>query len=200
MRGQRIVGVTTVLKLLLIAGSLGLLVSLPSEAQESSAEAQARFVFGVGDVLTVAVWKDAELSAQVQVQPDGMISLPLVGEVKVAGLTPSEVQTLLEERYRRFVTAPGISVIVNQINSLQIYVIGEVSGAGAYDVLRPTTIMQALAMAGGFTEYAKKDQVLVIRHAGSSQQHIQVNIKAIISGRSPSDNILLQAGDTIVVP
>lgn len=192
----RAAGISTVYLMLL----LPLTTVDPLRSQQPTAPTAETYVIGVGDLLTVSVWKNPELSAQVPVRPDGMITLPLVGEVEVAGLRPDQVREILNESYAAFVTAPTISVVVNEINSMKIYIVGEVARSGTYDLVQPLRLMQALALAGGVTEYAKKDELLVLRQQSEGEQRLVVSIKAIANGKKPSDNIKLMPGDTIVVP
>lgn len=158
------------------------------------------YAIGVGDVLSVKVWKNDELSVTAPVRPDGRISLPLVGELDVVGRTTASLRSELTEAYGQFVAAPAVSLTIDEINSRRVFIIGEVTAAGVYDILQPTKLMQALAMAGGLSEYAKKDQVIVLRDHEGRDQRILVSIKGIESGKRSEDNIYLQPGDTIVVP
>lgn len=158
------------------------------------------YVIGVGDVLGISVWKNPELQVTVPVRPDGRISVPLVGDLEVVGLAPSRVQEQLQRAYEQFITAPGVSVVVTEINSRKVFILGEVLNSGVYDILQPTKLMQALAMAGGLTEWAKEDQVIVLRDEGTTQRRWRLSLKAITSGRSPEDNLLLLPGDTVIVP
>jgi len=169
-------------------------------AQEDPPLVTDSYVIGVGDLLTVSVWNSPELTAQVPVRPDGMITVPLVGDVLVAGSEPGPVRELLNEKFSAFVSAPTISVVVNEINSRKIYIVGEVASSGAYDIVQPLRMMQALALAGGLSEYAKKDQVVLLRQDKDLEKRIILSIKAIASGKKPADNIRLQPGDTIIVP
>lgn len=158
------------------------------------------YLIGLGDILEVSVWKNEELAVRVPVRPDGRISLPLVGEVEVAGLTPSAVRNLLTAKYQDFITGPGVSVVVAEINSRKIFIMGEVMSSGVYDIVQPTRLMQALAMAGGLTNFAKKDQVVLLRDVNGEQQRTVLSIKEIESGRNLDGNIRLWPGDTIIVP
>jgi len=187
----------------------GIDVETSALAQEASsvetgnsgpADQAVPFTLQVGDVVTVSVWKNEELGARVPVRPDGQITLPLVGEVAGVGMTPLATQELLSEKYREFVTAPAVSVVVDQINSWKIFVLGEIRAPGVFDILRPTRLVQALAMAGGFTEYAKKDEIVLLRTRGVTEERMVLSVKGITSGRKPSDNVLLVPGDTIIVP
>lgn len=173
---------------------VGFLASLQTVRAEEPEEA---FRIGMSDVLQIAVWKEKDLSTTVQVRPDGMISIPVVGEFKVAGRTPKEVELQLAAALGEFVMAPSVTVIVEQINSLKIFVTGNVTTPGVYDVIRPTRVLQAIALAGGTTAFAKTDRIVVLREGAEGR--FEVNLKAITRGRQ-GDNILLRPGDTIIVP
>jgi polysaccharide export outer membrane protein len=152
-------------------------------------------------VLEISVWKNPDLSVTVPVRPDGRISVPLLGDVQAAGVTPLALKTVLTNGFRDYITAPGVSVVVKEVNSQKIYVTGEVAKPGAYDLRSRTKVMQALAMAGGLTAYAK-NRVVVLRdgQAGQGDRRIEVDLGGIVSGRHPEDNIALEPGDTLVVP
>ena len=170
-------------------------------ALEAQAQAQVEaepFRIGIGDVLRIDVWKEPDLSSKVTVRPDGVISLPVVGDFRAAGLTPEDVQTQLAAALGEFVTAPLVTVIVEEIKSRKIFVTGKVATPGVYDLTQPTRVLQAIAMAGGTIEFAKTDRIVVLRDGGS--ERFQVNMKAIAKGHHLEDNILLQPGDTILVP
>lgn len=173
----------------------------PAAAQERDAasEAAEEYVIGVGDVLEVAVWKNPELDTKALVRPDGHISLPLLGDVRAVGLRPFELQQALNQAYERYVTAPGVAVIVAEIHSRKVFVTGEVEEPGAYDLQPRMRLLQALAMAGGLTPYAK-DRVVVLRQLPDGEQRIEVRPSRIVSGRHLADNLLLRPGDTLVVP
>jgi len=115
-------------------------------------------------------------------------------------LTPLEVQALLTDHYTRFVTAPSVSVLVTQINSRKVFILGQVKESGAFDILQPTNVMQALAMAGGVTEFAKTSKIVVLREVNGVKMRWQVNLDAVASGKRPEDNMVLEPGDTIIVP
>lgn len=159
------------------------------------------YQIGMGDVLEVSVWKNPELSVTVPVRPDGRISVPLLGDVQAAGLTPLALKTALTDGYKEYITAPGVSVVVKEIHSRKIYVTGEVAHPGTYDLEPHGKLMQALALAGGLTPYAK-GRVVLLRdgHDGRQEKRMEVELKSIINGRKPEDNVLLQPGDTLVVP
>ncbi len=159
------------------------------------------YLIGIGDVLEVSVWKNPDLSATVPVRPDGRISVPLLGDVQAAGMTPLALKATLTDGYKEYVTAPGVSVVVKEIHSRKIYVTGEVAHPGTYDLEPRGKLMQALALAGGLTPYAK-GRVVLLRDGrdGRQEKRMEVELKSIINGKKPEDNLLLQPGDTLIVP
>lgn len=156
------------------------------------------YVVGIEDVLRIAVWGEPHLNLTVRVRPDGRVSLPLVNDVVVAGQTPEEIRQVLAKKLSLFIKEPNVTVIVEEINSFRVYVLGEVNRQGALNFYRPTRLLQALAAAGGLTPYAKKEIVLVrAREAG--EQRISVDYKRLLSGDSSQENFFLQPGDTLIV-
>lgn len=177
-------------------------------AQTPSAEANAHkaatsdpnYVIGGQDVLDINVWKEAELTRTVPVRPDGKISLPLLNDVQASGLTPTQLAQELTENLKKYVTNPQVTVIVTQINSQRIYILGEVSRAGAYPLLPDMTILQGLSSAGGFTQFANLKKIYMLRTENGKQVKYPFNYKDVISGKAQDENLTLKAGDTIVVP
>ena len=158
------------------------------------------YQIGAGDVLEIAVWKNSELSRLVTVRPDGMISLPLVNDVHAAGLTPMELRDTLAKRFSEYVPAAEVSVIVNKVDSFSISVVGAVSKPGRFNLSSPTTVLEALAMAGGLNEFASRKNIFVLRNEGKgTQTRIPFNYNNALAGEA-SDNLLLRAGDVVVVP
>ena len=159
------------------------------------------FRIGPGDVLQIVVWKEAEASLpDVTVRVDGMVSLPYVREVQVAGLTPAQAEQVLTERYARFIKEPDVTVVVKQINSAKIYVIGAVRREGALMVRSSMTVLQALIEAGGLTDYAKRSKIYILRSANGKQTRLPFDYAAVIRGERVEQNIPVQPGDSIVVP
>lgn len=184
--------------LFLVLLSLPLAAQVPDRVDEDPPNAYA---IGPGDVLEISVWKNPELTSTVPVRPDGRISVPLLGDVQAAGLTPLALKQTLTDGYKEYVTAPGVSVVVKEIHSRKIYVTGEVATPGVYDLQPRAKLMQALALAGGLTPYAK-GRVVVLRDGqdGKGDQRFEIEIGSIVSGKKPQDNLLLKPGDTLVVP
>jgi polysaccharide export outer membrane protein len=151
-------------------------------------------------VLDISVWKEAELTRTVPVRPDGKISMPLLNDVQAAGLTPTQLATQITESLKKFVTNPQVTVIVAQINSQRIYILGEVNRAGAYPLLPNMTVLQGLSSAGGFTQFANLKKIYMFRMENGKQVKYPFNYKDVISGKQPDENVVMKAGDTIVVP
>jgi polysaccharide export outer membrane protein len=152
------------------------------------------------DVLTIDVWKEPEISRTVPVRRDGKISLPLLNDVQAAGLTPTQLGAEIVEKLRATIVHPQVTVIVAQMSSLRIYILGQVTRAGAYPLVPDMTVMQALSIAGGFTPYANLKKIYVMRSENGASRIFPMNYKEVISGRKTQQNIPLKAGDTIVVP
>jgi polysaccharide export outer membrane protein len=161
----------------------------------------AGFVIGVEDVLNINVWKEPEMSRAVPVRPDGMITLPLIGEVKAKGLTPVELQDQITASLRKFMSDPQVTVIVAEVRSLTFNVVGQVLKPGYYPLTRRMTVLDAIALSGGFQPFAKQKKVYVLRtQADGKQVKIPFNYKDVIKGKRPDENIELQPRDTLVVP
>jgi polysaccharide export outer membrane protein len=158
------------------------------------------YVIGPQDVLDISVWKESELTRTVPVRPDGKISMPLLNDVRAAGLTPNQLAAQITTSLKRFVTDPQVTIIVTQINSQRVYILGEVSRTGAYPLLPDMTILQALSSAGGFTQFANRKKIYMFRVENGKQVKYPFDYKAVIDGKLTSENVTLKAGDTIVVP
>ena len=152
------------------------------------------------DVLTIDVWKEPEISRTVPVRRDGKISLPLLNDVQAAGLTPTQLGSEIVERLRATIVHPQVTVIVAQMSSLRIYILGQVTRGGAYPLVPDMTVMQALSIAGGFTPYANLKKIYVMRNENGANKIFPMNYKQVISGHKTEQNIQLKPGDTIVVP
>jgi len=151
---------------------------------------------GIDDILDIAVWNVAELQKTVPVRPDGKISLPLVNDVVAAGLTPMELRERLTKEMATFVQNPDVSVLVREIRSLKVSVLGQVRTPGRYDIKGPATVLDALALAGGFTEFAARRKITILRSA----QRLHCNYDAAVSKGSTYANLAIKPGDIVVVP
>ena len=165
------------------------------------AEAAGEYVIGEGDVLAVRVWKNPELSVELPVRPDGMISVPLLNDVKGAGATTDQLKAEITKKLAEFITAPDVTVVVLQANSKRVFVLGEVQHPGPVPLASQLTVLDAISAAGGFTAYADDNDVRIIRRgSGDKEYEYRFNYPKYVSGRAPGTNIVLQPGDTIVVP
>jgi polysaccharide export outer membrane protein len=177
--------------------------SAPTQSAASSpkpATQDKSYVIGPEDVLDIDVWKQPNLSRTVPVRPDGKISLPLLGDVQAAGVTPTGLGNSIQEMLQKYVSNPQVTVIVTAINSQRIYVLGEVNRPGAEQLFPNMTPLQALSAAGGFTQFAKRDQVYILRSDGGKEERFRFNYKAAVRGDPGRQTIVLHPGDTIVVP
>jgi polysaccharide export outer membrane protein len=162
--------------------------------------APADYVIGPDDALDIVVWRDKDMSASVQVRPDGKISLPLVNDIQAAGLTPDQLRETVKAAVARFVTDPSVTIVVRQINSRKVYVTGSVNKPGPYPLSDTMTVLQMLALAGGLSEYANGKEILVMRTERGQTQSFKFNYKDVSRGKNLQQNIVLKPGDTIVVP
>ena len=175
----------------------------PSAVPVADAAAQVvsapSYVIGPEDTLHVSVWKEPELTATLPVRSDGKISLPLLNDVTAAGLTPMQLAASVQEKLRRYLEDPRVTVVVTQMNSRKFFVTGEVQHTGAMQLLPNMTVLQALA-SSGLTQFANTKKIYVLRSVNGVQQRLPVNYKQLVKGRSLTENIVLKPGDTIVVP
>ncbi|HTU41938.1 MAG TPA: polysaccharide biosynthesis/export family protein [Candidatus Aquilonibacter sp.] len=159
------------------------------------------FIIGDDDLLAINVWKEPDISRQVPVRSDGKISLPLVGEVKAAGETPLKLEQDLESRLKNYIDEPEVTVIVQQINSQKFNILGQVNHPGSFTLANSATVLDAIALAGGFRDFAKQKSVYVLRaNADGSETRIPFNYKEVLKGKNPEQNIKLLPRDTVVVP
>jgi len=171
-----------------------------AQTAATAATTDASYKIGPQDVLRIDVWKEPEISRSVPVRPDGKVSLPLLNDVQAAGLTAMELANVITEGLKKFMNSPQVTVGVSEINSRRVYVTGEVTRPGAFPLLPNMTVLQALTSSGGFTQFARIKSIYVLRTEGGKQVKHTFNYKDVVSGKRPEDNIILQPGDTIVVP
>jgi polysaccharide export outer membrane protein len=171
---------------------------LPVE-KEKQADPNA-YIIGEQDALVITVWKEKEISGGVVVRPDGKITVPLVGEIKVVGMTPVQLQSVLMEKLKPFVTVPQVTVAVTEIRSRKIYLIGHAAREGPFTINGTTSVLQIIAQAGGLKDFAKRKKIYILRQHGTDQTRFDFNYDQVIKGQHIEQNILLEPGDTIVVP
>jgi polysaccharide biosynthesis/export protein len=160
----------------------------------------ADYVIGVDDSFDIVYWQDKEMSATVVVRPDGYISLPLVNDIKAAGLTPEELRVAVTAAATKFVEGPTVSVVTKAINSRKIYITGQIAKPGAYPLMDAMTVVQMLATAGGPTEYAKTDKIMILRKENGKDVSFKFNYEKVSEGKALEQNILLKPGDSILIP
>jgi polysaccharide export outer membrane protein len=159
------------------------------------------YIVGVGDVLEVNVWKEGELSKTVPVRPDGMITLPLVGEIKAVGLTPNQLQDQVTTALQKVVSEPQVTVMVVSVNSMSFNIMGQVNKPGYYPLTRPITILDAIALSGGFRDFAKQKKIYVLRRTeNGTEERLKFNYKEVIKGKNMAQNIKLLPHDVLVIP
>jgi polysaccharide export outer membrane protein len=161
----------------------------------------ADYTIGSDDVLAINVWKEPDLSRTVPVRPDGKITLPLVGDIVASGRTPQQLQTSIEQDLAKYISKPAVTVIVQEAKSHKFNIVGEVQRPGSYLITTPMTVLDAIAMAGGFRDWAKMKSIYVLRTgANGAQTRLSFNYKKVIKGHNNEQNIQLRTGDTVVVP
>ena len=179
--------------------------AVQADPQAAAAQAPAlgvsadSYVIGPSDVLTITVWKEATLSGTILVRPDGMISLALLGDVQASGLTPLQLADRISTKLKKYIQDPNVSVVITQIHSKVVYLLGEVVKRGPVEMTPGMTLLEAVASAGGLTDFANSKKMYLLRNESGSQQKIPVNYKQALKGDSTL-NLVLKPGDTIVVP
>ena len=158
------------------------------------------YVIGPEDVLYIYVWKEENLSRSVPVRMDGMISIPLVDDIKAAGMTPLQLKELLLAKLREYVETPDVTVIVTEANSYRVFLQGEVKTPGVYKLRSETTLVQLIIMAGGFTDWANQKKITIMRKEGGKDSRIVVNYKKIVEGDEGARDVMLKSGDIVIIP
>lgn len=196
--------------LLTLGGAVFCCLLLPIFAWAAPAEANARaqeqvdwlqeYTIGLGDLLEIQLWKEPELSKVQTVRVDGRISLPLVGDVKVVGKTTQALKAELEQLFSKLITEPSVAVILQKSESLQYYMIGKIARPGEFPIDKPVTVLQAIARSGGFLEWAKSEEILVVRQDNGGEKILKYNYQKMVEGVDADQNFLVMPGDTIIVP
>jgi len=166
----------------------------------SSPSSSGDYLIGKGDLLEVFVWRNEQISRRVLVRPDGKISLPLLQDIQADGLTVIQLQSEITQRFSEHIENPRVTVIVVEMGSYKVSVLGRVERPGVYPITGQTSLVEAIALAGGFTEWASKGNITVVTHQNGKEKKVRVNYKKIASGKDPSQNIILKRGDIIIVP
>lgn len=175
--------------------------SANSERSTVSKVQNDSFVIGNDDVLSVNVWKEPEISKSVPVRSDGKISLPLVGEVQAAGSTPLKLEKEIATRLKNYISEPEVTVMVQQVNSQKFNILGQVNKPGSFPLINSPTVLDAIALAGGFRDFAKQKSIYLLRqNPDGTETRMPFNYKEVVKGRNAAQNVKLQPRDTIVVP
>jgi polysaccharide biosynthesis/export protein len=175
-------------------------VSKPETNVKPAPEVKPEYVVGDGDSLHIDVWQEPEVSQNVVVRPDGKVSLPLVNEIKVSGMTPLEIQRLVAEKLKTFVNQPKVTVTVIEVHSRKAFITGEVTHPGEFPLNTQVTVLQLIAQAGGFTPFAKTENIMILRVSDGKEQRLKFKYKEVLHGKNTEQNIALEPGDTVVVP
>jgi len=175
--------------------------SAASKVPSSRAPSDGTYIIGPDDLLAINVWKEPEISRSIPVRSDGRISLPLIGEVQAAGETPRQLQEEISKKLQSYISEPDVAVIVQEVRSHRFNVLGQVNHPGAYLLTNTTTILDAIAMAGGFKDFAKQKSIYLLRqNADGTQTRLPFNYKDVVKGKKIEQNVRLQPRDTVVVP
>jgi polysaccharide export outer membrane protein len=210
--GGRVLGPATILAVVFAMGaSLAAQTPVPSPSAPPSAAGVAMtptedpnavptdYVIGVDDILTISFWRDEAMSSDVVVRPDGKITLPLLNEIDAIGLRPEELRLRITEAASKIIEGPTVNVIVKQINSRKVFVMGEVRQTGPYALSGRMDVLQVLTLAGGLTEYANKGDISILRTENGERKRFKFNYNDVVQGKNLEQNIELKPGDTIVV-
>ena len=158
------------------------------------------YVIGPDDVLGIVFWRDADMTGDVTVRPDGLITLPLLSDIKAAGLRPEELRDQIQKAATKFIADPNVTVVVRQINSRNVFITGEVVRPGPYPVSGQMTVLQLIAVAGGLSEYADRKHITITRNSGGKAETLRFNYQDVAKGKNLAQNVVLRPGDTVVVP
>ncbi len=193
--------------LLVAVALIGLLgcAGMPEEVLREATQSSNEFLLGPEDVLEIVVWRNQDLSREVIVRPDGMISMPLIGDVQASGLVTDRLAREIAERLKAYMESPTVSVSVKQVNSYSFYILGEVANPGKFQLKSYATVLQAITLAGGFTQFASRNKIQVIRNSANGdplkrEMHIPVRYDDLLSGEGWPGDFTLKSGDIIVVP
>lgn len=159
------------------------------------------FVIGADDILAINVWKEPDISRSLPVRSDGKITLPLIGDVQAGGQTPHQLEKEIASRLQNYISEPEVTVMVQEVRSQKYNILGQIARPGSYPLTGPATVLDAIALAGGFRDFAKKKSIYVLRsNADGTQSRIPFNYSEVIKGKHPEQNIVLKPKDTIVIP
>ena len=176
-----------------------LAVSTPSPAQNGTPAVADEYLLGVEDKVTISVWKEPEFTKTLAIRPDGKITFPLVGDLQAAGRTARQLTDDVSKQLARFIKEPVVTVVVEEINNYKVFVLGEVTTQGALNLRRRTRLLEAIAIAGGMSQYADKSNVVLLRFDDGKETRTRIDYRKVVSGERPELNVFLKPGDTIIV-
>ena len=205
---MRFRGLATAFTLSIVAFGLALSCPAISPAESpvnqpdsnKAAPVDPSYIIGPMDILEIQVWKEPDFSRQTLVRPDGKITLPLIGDLHVSGMTTMALKELLTHKLKDFIDSPEVTVILVESRSKNFYIIGKITQPGTYPLTKDMTVLQAISVAGGLGEWADSDSIRIIRKSGGTENILHFDYKKVVSGKDLEQNILLQPNDTIVIP
>jgi len=198
---KKILVIFNLVMALIVTFSIPSLFAAEPKQTWSAKASQKDYHIGSGDVLEITTWKEPDLTRdQVRVRTDGKISFPLLDDVQAAGLTAMEIKTNIEAGLKKYVEVPFVTVTVRNPESQRFYILGEIRKTGEYQLYKSLTVLQAFALAGGFTEWASKNEIILLRNENGKDKIYRINYKDIAKGKDFSQNIKVRADDTIIVP
>lgn len=197
---RQLISAALLLLAAMVAGPASTQEPVEAPADQHDAARLAEYRIGPEDVLQISVWKNDTMSQTVPVRPDGKISLPLLNDLQAAGLTPMQLRDILIKKLVEYIPAPEVSVIVREVHSFKVSVIGEVKATGRYELRSRATVLDVLAQAGGLSEFASRSRIVILRPEGTTVKRILFNYNKAISGDGEQQNFFLQPGDIILIP
>ncbi|MCG6910620.1 MAG: polysaccharide export protein [Deltaproteobacteria bacterium] len=201
MKQKRATIILTFLIVCLLAGSPVFAGEASDLASEEQNQPRQTYIIGTGDVLEITTWKEEDFTRDnVPVRLDGMITFPLIGDIRAEGRTTMQVKAVIEEKLKDYIESPNVTVHLRAAFSKKFYILGEVMKTGEYPMIKNYTVLQAFALAGGFTEWASKKEILLLRKVDGQDKIIRINYKQIVKGNDFGQNVQIQADDTIIVP
>jgi len=196
MRAIRTLSILAILFAFLVGGD----IVGDARAAEEAGDNSAAYRIGAGDMLEITTWKEEDFTKEVIVRLDGFLTFPLLDDIHAAGMTPMDLKAVLTEKLAQFVEGPQVTVSVKDPASKKFYILGEIARTGEYPLSKELTVLQAFALAGGFTEWASKKEILLLRRENGQEKVYRINYKAIVGSQDLSENIKIEPNDTIVVP
>ncbi len=186
--------------LLILIGIIAL-TSISGAMAQAEKSTGTDYSIGIGDILEIVTWKEPDFSrSEILVRLDGKISFPLLDDIQAAGLTPTQLKKNIEAKLKDFVSSPSVTVTIRNAASQRFYILGEVVRTGEYPLVKDLTVLQAFALAGGFTQWASKKEIILFRKEKEKEKVIRINYQDIIKDRDFSQNVTIKANDTIIVP